>query len=67
MKERCREVEEEIVRLEAAIAGAETALQNFVSAEETQLQTELLARSRTDLAQCMAEWEELAHALEGPE
>ncbi len=67
MKERCHEVEEEIVRLEAAIAGAETALQSFVSAEETQLQTELLARSKTDLAQCMAEWEYLSHALENSE
>jgi ATP-binding cassette subfamily F protein 3 len=64
MKERCREVEEEIVRLEAAIAGAEVALQDFVSAEETQLQAELLSRSKAELAQCMAEWEELAHALE---
>src|SRR5258708_7644268 len=67
MKDRCQEVEEKIVRLEAAIASTENALQNFVSAEETQLQTDLLARSRDDLAQCMAEWEELAHALEGSE
>src|SRR5262249_539242 len=42
MKDRLQEVEEEIVRLEAAIATAETALQDFVSAEETQRQTQLL-------------------------
>ncbi len=64
MKERCQEVEEEIVRLEAAIAGAESALQSFVSAEETQRQTELLERSRTELQQCMSEWEELSTTLE---
>jgi len=49
MKERLLEIEEEIARFEAAISAAETALQNFVSVEETQLQTELLERSRTEL------------------
>ena len=47
MKERLVEVEEEIARLEAAIATAETALQNFVSVEETQRQTDLLNRAKS--------------------
>jgi ATP-binding cassette, subfamily F, member 3 len=64
MKERLQEVEEEIARFEAAIAAAETALQNFVSVEETQHQTELLERSRADLKQAMSEWEELGQTLE---
>jgi len=64
MKERYKEVEEEVARLEAAIAQAERALQSFVSAEETQLQTSLLERSRQELADRLAEWEELAGALE---
>src|SRR5260221_248906 len=64
MKERLQEVEEEITRLEAAIAAAETALQNFVSAEETRAQTELLDRCRTELRQRMSEWEEMSIALE---
>ena len=64
MKERVQEVEEEIARHEAAIAAAETALQNFVSVEETQRQTDLLNRARADLEQAMNEWEELSHALE---
>lgn len=64
MKERLQEVEEEIARLEAAIAMAETALQNFVSVEETQRQTDLLNRSRTELQQRMSEWEEMSLALE---
>jgi ATP-binding cassette subfamily F protein 3 len=64
MKERVQEVEEEIARLETAIATAETALQNFVSVEETQRQTDLLNRSRTELQQRMCEWEDMSIALE---
>ena len=67
MKERLQEVEEEIARLEAAIALAETALQNFVSVEETQRQTDLLNRSRSELERVMKEWEELAQVLESAE
>jgi ATP-binding cassette, subfamily F, member 3 len=64
MKERLQEVEEEIARFEAAIATAETALQSFVSVEETQRQTELLNRSRADLERAMHEWEETSLTLE---
>jgi len=64
MKERLHELEEEIARFEAAIATAETALQSFVSVEETQRQTDLLNRSKSGLEQAMNEWEELGQALE---
>jgi hypothetical protein len=57
-------VEEEIARFEAAIATAETALQIFVSVEETQSQTDLLHRSKTDLERAMNEWGELGQLLE---
>jgi ATP-binding cassette, subfamily F, member 3 len=67
MKERLQEVEEEIARFEAAIATAEIALQNFVSVEETQQQTDLLNRAKADLERAMHEWEELAHVLETAE
>jgi ATP-binding cassette, subfamily F, member 3 len=67
MKERCQELEEEIARLEAAIGQAETALQSFVSAEETQRQTDLLHRSKAELEQRMTEWENLAAELEAAE
>jgi len=67
MKERLQEVEEEIARLEAAIALAETSLQSFVSVEETQRQTDLLNRSRSDMERVMNEWEELAQVLESTE
>jgi ATP-binding cassette subfamily F protein 3 len=67
MKERCHELEENIVRLEAEIALAETALQTFVSVEETQRQTDLLNRAKSELERSMGEWEELAASLESAE
>ncbi|MGH9571817.1 MAG: ATP-binding cassette domain-containing protein, partial [Candidatus Angelobacter sp.] len=64
MQERLQGLEEEIARLEGAIAQAEEALQHFVNGEEVHRQTELLDRSKTELAQRMSEWEELAGVLE---
>jgi hypothetical protein len=64
MEDRLHEIEEEIARGEAAIALCETELQSFVSAEETQRQTQELARRKTDLRSLMKEWEELSEALE---
>ena len=63
MQDRLREVEEEIGKTEAAIALSETQLQSFVSAEETQRQTQALACHRSDLQNLMKEWEELSEAL----
>jgi ATP-binding cassette subfamily F protein 3 len=67
MKQRLEEVEEEIARLEAAIAQAETALQSFVSLEETQRQTAALEGSKTALEASMREWEDLAENLQAAE
>jgi ATP-binding cassette, subfamily F, member 3 len=64
MEDRVREVEAEISRREAAIANCETALQTFVSAEETARLTQELNAHRTELQGCLAEWEELGQALE---
>jgi ATP-binding cassette subfamily F protein 3 len=64
MQERVMEIEEEIAKLESGIAECETALGDFVSAEETQRQTELLDRRREDLGALMAEWEELSGVIE---
>jgi ATP-binding cassette subfamily F protein 3 len=63
MQDRLREVEEEISKTEAAIALNETQLQSFVSAEETQRQTQELAVHKNDLLSLMKEWEELSEAL----
>jgi hypothetical protein len=64
MRERLPQIEEEITRLETGITECEAALQSFVSAAETQRQTDLLQSRRRDLATLMAEWEQLSNALE---
>ncbi len=64
MEDRLHEIEEEIARAESAIALCETGLQSFVSAEETQRQTQELARRKTDMQGLMKEWEELSGILE---
>src|SRR6266853_3889388 len=64
MEDRLHEIEEEIARAEAAIEVSEMLLQSFVSAEETQRQTQELVRWKIDLQSLMKEWEELSSALE---
>lgn len=64
MEDRVRELEEEIAGAETAIAKLETELQNFVSVEESQRQTEELEQKKTTHASLVKEWEELAQALE---
>jgi len=63
MQDRLREVEEEITRMEVAIALHETQLQTFISAEETQRQTQELAAHKGELQNLMNEWEELSEEL----
>jgi len=64
MEDRLHEIEEEIARAEAAIALCETQLQSFVSAEETQRQTQELANHKTALQNLMQEWEGLSGTLQ---
>ena len=64
MKERCKEVEEEISRLEVGIAECEASLLSFVSAAETARVSKLLADRRSELHRLLREWEELGQALE---
>jgi ATP-binding cassette, subfamily F, member 3 len=64
MEDRLHEIEEEIARAEAAIALCETGLQNFVSAEELQRQTNELAARKLELQSLMKEWEGLSESLE---
>ncbi len=64
LQDRCQQLEEEIAALEEGIADCELRLQSFVSAEETQRQTDLLAQRQTDHAKLMKEWEELSSVLE---
>ncbi len=64
MKERRRAIEDEVTRLEVEIADFEHALGNFRSVEETQQVTELLSARRADLANLLAEWENVAQTIE---
>ena len=64
MEDRVHELEAEINRLEDAIAECEAALQNFVSADETQRVTQELDLRRGQLQASLAEWEELGQALQ---
>jgi ATP-binding cassette, subfamily F, member 3 len=64
MKERRRAIEDEVTRLEVEIADYEQALANFKSAEESVRVNDLLCARRADLAGLMAEWEEVAQAIE---
>ncbi len=64
MEDRIRELEGEISRAEVAIAQCETALQNFVSADESQRQAEELDRRKSAHAGFLKEWEELSQSLQ---
>ena len=65
MEERCVFLEEEIPRIEAAIAHTEEQLGVYVSTTETQRLTALAEDLRAQLAALTAEWEELTMQLEG--
>jgi ATP-binding cassette, subfamily F, member 3 len=64
MEERFREIEEDILRVEAGIADCEASLLTFVSAEETQRITQELKGRRNELKALMMEWEEVGQALQ---
>jgi len=64
MEDRLKFAEEEIPRLERAIATAEERLGNFISAEQSQKDAEELERLRSDRAALLEEWEELTMSLE---
>ncbi len=64
MEDRVRELEHEITRMEAAIVECESALQTFVSANETQRLTREIEDHRRALHASIKEWEELGQALE---
>src|SRR6266516_2286544 len=64
MEDRVRELEQEITRTEAAIVECESALQTFVSANETQRLTREIEDHKRSLQAKVQEWEELGQALE---
>jgi ATP-binding cassette subfamily F protein 3 len=64
MQERLATVEAEIPRVDGWVAETEQALGVYVSAEETQRLTEVLAALRERQAELNSEWEELSMQLE---
>ena len=64
MTDRCAFLEEEIPRIEAAIAHTEEQMGVYVSAAETQRLTTLTQELRTQLGTLTTEWEELTAQLE---
>jgi ATP-binding cassette subfamily F protein 3 len=64
MEDRVRELEAEISRVEAGIAQLETELQNFVSAEESQRQSQELDRHKAAHLELIREWEEITKSLQ---
>ena len=64
MGDRVAELEQEISRTEGEIARLETALQSFVSAEESQRQSQELEQRKASHANLIAEWEGLSQELE---
>ncbi len=64
MEDRIHELEAEINRAETLIAQYETALQDFVSAEESQRQSLELDRQKAAHAGFIKEWEDLSQSLQ---
>jgi ATP-binding cassette subfamily F protein 3 len=67
MRQRFKELEEEIARLEAAIAETERSLSVFVSAEHSRRLHEQLREQRQRLEEALAEWEQLGQVVEQAE
>jgi ATP-binding cassette subfamily F protein 3 len=64
LEDRAAELEAESAELESEIAALETALQGFVSAEETKRQMDLLAEKKSRLDEVLGEWERIGLQLE---
>jgi len=64
IEDRIHELEAEISRAEAVIAQCETALQNFVSADQSQRQSHELEEHKAAHAAFIKEWEELSESLQ---
>jgi ATP-binding cassette, subfamily F, member 3 len=66
IQDRVQELEQEIGRTEDEIARLETALQSFVSAEESQHQSQELEQHKANHALLLKEWETLSESLQEP-
>jgi ATP-binding cassette subfamily F protein 3 len=64
MQDRVQQLENDIGRTEDEIARLETALQSFVSAEDSQRQSQELDRHKANHASLLREWEDVSEALQ---
>ena len=64
MKDRCREIEEQVARLEAEIEGYGQESAHFKSAEESVRLAKLIEQGREEIARLMREWEETTKVVE---
>ena len=64
MQDRVQQLENDIGRTEDEIARLETALQSFVSAEESQRQSQELDQHKANHASLLREWEDMSEALQ---
>jgi len=64
MEDRIHALEAEISRTETVIAQCETALQGFVSADESQRQSQELDQQKSTHASLIKEWEDLSESLQ---
>jgi ATP-binding cassette subfamily F protein 3 len=67
MKDRCREIEEQVTRREAEIEGYGQESAHFKSAEESVRLAKLIEHGREEIARLMREWEETAKVVEEQE
>ncbi len=64
MKDRCREIEEQVARREAEIEGYGQESVHFKSADESVRLAHLIEQGREEIAGLMREWEETAKVVE---
>src|ERR1700731_4485541 len=67
MEDRIHELEAEINRAETVISQCETAMQDFISADESHRQSLELAQHKTTQAALLKEWEDLSQSLQESE
>jgi ATP-binding cassette subfamily F protein 3 len=64
MKDRCREIEEQVARREAEIEGYAQELTHFRSAADSVRLAKLIEQGRNEVARLMREWEDTAKVVE---
>jgi len=64
MKDRCREIEEQVARLEAEIEGHAQELAHFTSAADSVRLAKSIEQGREEVARLMREWEDTAKVVE---